>query len=91
MRDFTERFDGVDLDDLRVPPADVTAARRRSTHELRHALELAYQRILAYHRHEPAPVGDFVLDGVTVRHLVRPVSRAGSTHRAVWPATPPPS
>jgi histidinol dehydrogenase len=77
VRGFTKRFDGVDLDDLRVAPEEVTAARETIDDRLLGALELAYERILAYHGHEPDPVGDFVLDGVTVRHLVRPVGRAG--------------
>jgi histidinol dehydrogenase len=77
VRGFTKRFDGVDLADFRVPPAAVAAAREAVDPDLLQALELANDRILAYHRHEPAPVGDFVLDGVTVRHLVRPVARAG--------------
>ncbi len=77
VRGFTKRFDGVEMDDLRVPPTMVAAALDTIDETLRGALELAYERILAYHRHEPEPVGDFVLDGVTVRHLVRPVARAG--------------
>jgi histidinol dehydrogenase len=77
VRRLTQRFDGVALDDLRVAPDDIVAARSAIAPELRRALELADERILAYHRHEPAPVGDFILDGVTVRHLVRPVRRAG--------------
>lgn len=77
VRALTERFDGVAVESLRVPPDVVAAARDGIDDDLLRALELANDRILAYHRHEPAPVGDFVLDGVTVRHLVRAVGRAG--------------
>jgi histidinol dehydrogenase len=77
VRALTERFDGVAVENLRVPPDVVAAARDGIDDDLLRALELANDRILAYHRHEPAPVGDFVLDGVTVRHLVRAVGRAG--------------
>ncbi len=77
VRDLTERFDGVVLDSAAVAPDEIAIAREAITPELRRALELANDRILAYHRHEPTPVGDFVLDGVTVRHLVRAVGRAG--------------
>lgn len=77
VRDLTERFDGVALDTAAVAPDEIANAREAIAPELRRALELANGRILAYHRHEPAPVGDFVLDGVTVRHLVRAVGRAG--------------
>ncbi|HXQ43309.1 MAG TPA: histidinol dehydrogenase [Acidimicrobiales bacterium] len=77
VRDLTQRFDGVALDSAAVSPDDIADAREAISPDLRRALELANDRILAYHRHEPAPVGDFVLDGVTVRHLVRAVGRAG--------------
>jgi histidinol dehydrogenase len=75
--DLTRRFDGVSPVTLKVPAGDLAAALEAITPELRRALELANDRILAYHRHEPAPPGDFSLDGVTVRHLVRAVDRAG--------------
>jgi len=77
VRKLTRQFDGVDLDHLRVSGDDITSALRAIAPDLRRALDLAYERILAYHGHEPAAVGDFVLDGVTVRHLVRAVGRAG--------------
>src|SRR5581483_8237203 len=56
----------------------------------RTALEVAFERIRAYHAHEPAPLEDFVDDGMTVRHLVRPVERAGiyaPGGRARYPST----
>jgi histidinol dehydrogenase len=77
VRELTHRFDRVELDDLRVPESELRAALGLIPSDLRRALELADERIVAYHRHEPAPVGDFVLDGVTVTHLVRPMARAG--------------
>jgi len=90
VRDLTERFDGVSHETLRVPDAVVAGAREVIGPDLRGALEMANERILAYHRHEPTPVGDFVSDGVTVRHLVRPVGRAGlyaPGGRARYPST----
>jgi histidinol dehydrogenase len=62
----------------RVPPA------------VREALEVAYGRIFAYHAHEGTPAEDWQADGVTVRHLVRPVARAGCYvpgGRARYPST----
>jgi histidinol dehydrogenase len=90
VRELTRKFDGVELDDLRVSRGEILAAREAIGPDLSMALEVAYERILAYHRHEPAPVGDFTLDGVTVRHLVRPVARAGlyaPGGRARYPST----
>jgi histidinol dehydrogenase len=90
VRALTRRFDGVDIDTLRVPDADLDAALGGLDLDLRRALELAYERILAYHGHEPAPPADFENDGVVVQHLVRPVGRAGlyaPGGRARYPST----
>jgi histidinol dehydrogenase len=90
LRQLTRRFDGVEVDDLLVPPSALGAALAAIGPELRAALERARDRIWAYHAHEPAPAGDFELDGVTVRHLVRPVARAGlyaPGGRARYPST----
>jgi histidinol dehydrogenase len=94
VTEFTQKFDGVDLSEppagLRVPTADLTAARRRIEPPLRAALELAYQRIVAYHAHEGTPPGVFESGGVSVAHLTRPVGRAGiyaPGGRARYPST----
>ena len=87
----TKEFDGVDVSDgLRVPPAAIRAALDRINPDLRHALELAFERIVAYHGHEGTPPGDFESDGVTVSHLTRAVGRAGlyaPGGRARYPST----
>ncbi len=76
---LTARFDHVAVDQLAVPLEELEAARRRLAGPVREALEVAFERISAYHAFEAgsaeAPVFD---DGeVTVRDLVRPVRRAG--------------
>jgi histidinol dehydrogenase len=90
LRALTKRFDGVELHDLRVPVDEVGTAPERIGADLRVALETAYARILGYHRHEPAPVADYRSDGVTVRHRVHGVDRAGlyaPGGRARYPST----
>jgi histidinol dehydrogenase len=90
VRALTARFDGVDVDTLRVPGSECEAALAGLDPILREALELAYSRILAYHSHEPPPEADFVNDGVVVKHLVRAVARAGlyaPGGRARYPST----
>jgi histidinol dehydrogenase len=88
---LTARFDGVAPPSLAVPLEECAAALARIPAELRTALEVAAERIRAYHAHEadrPAP--DFSSDGITVRHLVRPVARAGCYApggRARYPST----
>jgi histidinol dehydrogenase len=90
----TAEFDQVDVTDtvggLRVPPEEISAALERVDPELRRALEVAFERIVAYHGHEGAPPGDWSSAGVTVRHLTRPVQRAGlyaPGGRARYPST----
>jgi len=90
VRALTKRFDGVAVDTLRVPQPKVDAALAGLDPALRAALEVAYARILAYHRHEPGAPPDFENDGVVVQHLLRPVARAGlyaPGGRARYPST----
>jgi histidinol dehydrogenase len=91
--EFTQTFDRVDLGEvtgIRVPPAEIAAALDRIPADLRSALELAYQRITAYHAHEGTPPSVFESAGVSVAHLRRPVGRAGiyaPGGRARYPST----
>ncbi|MGD0880464.1 MAG: histidinol dehydrogenase [Acidimicrobiales bacterium] len=91
LRSLTARFDHVDLDELRVPADEMSAALARIPPDLQEALDVAHDRILAYHAHEAGETpGDFTSGGITVRHLVRPVSRAGCYApggRARYPST----
>ena len=92
LRSFTEEFDQVRLDDLRVSASEVEAARDRIPTALRDALDVAHARILAYHAHEAGPAGEhrFESGGITVTHLIRPVARAGCYApggRARYPST----
>ena len=74
---LTKRFDGVDLDRVRVDKVELTAALSRIPADLRTALETAWTRICAYHAHENKPAGDFSAVGMTISHLDVPVERAG--------------
>jgi histidinol dehydrogenase len=92
LRRLTQRFDGVEVDELRVAPAEVAAALGRIPDVLRSALEVAHERILAYHLHESGgkEPDDFESGGITVRQLRRPVERAGCYApggRARYPST----
>ncbi|HEY1988552.1 MAG TPA: histidinol dehydrogenase [Acidimicrobiales bacterium] len=92
LRRFTEEFDRVELDELRVPASEVKAALGRIPAALRDALDVAHARILDYHAHEAGPAGAhrFESGGITVTHLIRPVARAGCYApggRARYPST----
>jgi len=91
LRALTARFDRTEIEALRVPADEIRAALDRVPAPLQEALDVAHDRILAYHAHEAAEVPEaFVSGGVTVRHLVRPVARAGCYApggRARYPST----
>lgn len=74
---LTERFDGVRVDSLRVPPAEIHAALDAIPSELRVAFEAASGAIADHHRTQLHPDGCHLRDGVEVRDLRRPVARAG--------------
>ncbi|HEX9467404.1 MAG TPA: histidinol dehydrogenase [Acidimicrobiia bacterium] len=91
VREFTERFDGCRIHELRVPTSEVRAALEAADPELVAALKLAADRIRAYHEQQltPAPAS-FERDGITVRELTLPVARAGlyvPGGRAAYPST----
>ncbi|MCU4183630.1 histidinol dehydrogenase [Acidiferrimicrobium sp. IK] len=77
VRDLTERFDKVRIDDLAVSAADIKAALDAVPGELRRALEVAAANIEAYHRSTLHADGRYERDGVTVREVRQPVERAG--------------
>lgn len=90
VRELTRRFDGVAVDALRVPAAELAGALARTPAPLREALELAREAIGAYHRTQLHPPASFEHNGVTVRSLDVPVARAGCYvpgGRAVYPST----
>jgi histidinol dehydrogenase len=91
VRELTLRFDGCALDDLRVPAEQLRRALDDAAPELRAALEVAAERIHAYHAAQlDAPEPVLTRDGIVLRELVIPVARAGlyvPGGRAAYPST----
>src|SRR5205807_4077186 len=90
VREYTQRFDGVAVDDLRVPPAELAAALAAIPPLLREALEAAQASILSFHREQLRPDTRHERDGLVVRELRQPVTRAGiyvPGGRARYPST----
>ena len=77
VREFTERFDHVHLDQLRVEQKTIDAALGRLPKDLVLALEEARDAIAAFHAHRGTPPSTYERDGVVVEHLEIPVERAG--------------
>jgi histidinol dehydrogenase len=90
LRDLTERFDGVRIDELRVPAEALKDALADAPSELRGALEYVAGEITAYHEAQRGSSVDLERDGIRLRELVRPVDRAGCYvpgGRATYPSS----
>ena len=90
VREFTSRFDGVDLAELRVPSEEIQSALDSLAPELRLALEVARDRIADHHRSQLYAAVDHGSDGVHIRSYRTPVGRAGCYvpgGRAAYPST----
>jgi histidinol dehydrogenase len=90
LLELTERFDGVRLDELRVPATALRAALEAQPPEVRDALELARDRIERHHRAQLRPPVTHTEGGVTITSSFRAVDRAGCYvpgGRAAYPST----
>ena len=72
---FTERFDGVSLEDPRVPPAAFDEAEARVPVELKRAIELAAARVRDFYSHQPKEGFLHPAEGTLLGLLVRPLER----------------
>ncbi len=88
--ELTARFDGVELDQLRVPAHEVQAAFAAIDPAVREALAVAAAGIEDFHRTQVEPDRTYERDGIVVQALHRPVDRAGCYvpgGRARYPST----
>jgi len=78
LRALTSRFDRVDLDELRVSDAEISAALRALTREQHAALERAIDNVHAFHAAQRlAPVALETMPGVHCERLIRPIAAVG--------------
>ncbi len=77
VRRLTETFDGVTLNELRVPAAACEAALQRVPPKLREALLAAHESVTDYHRRQLHDPIDYVANGVRLRSSAVGVARAG--------------
>lgn len=90
LRELTERFDGVALDQIQVPPEAVERALAEADADLVAALTTARDQIRAFHEAQRRPDHDYRRDGVEVRGRTVPVERAGvyvPGGRGAYPST----
>jgi histidinol dehydrogenase len=77
LLELTEQFDGVTLEQIRVPSEALEASLDSLDGELRAALELARDRIEAHHRAQMPGEVTHEDSGVAIRSYAKPVSSAG--------------
>ena len=78
LRDFTARFDGVELDDFAVPAATLAAAAERVPAELQAAIQTAKQNIETFHRSQRAGAQEIeTMPGVRCWRESRGIDRVG--------------
>ncbi|GAO40521.1 histidinol dehydrogenase [Sphingomonas changbaiensis NBRC 104936] len=93
LRDYTQAFDGHDLEasGWRIDTAECRAALEGLAPDLRRALELAAERITAYHeKQRPADRDEVDATGVRIGARWRPVEAAGlyvPGGRAAYPSS----
>ncbi|HEX7021206.1 MAG TPA: histidinol dehydrogenase, partial [Trueperaceae bacterium] len=75
LRRYSQQFDGIALDDWRVPPAAFEEAEQATQPELASAIRLAAERIRAYYEQQPR--GGFLRQapGELLGQLIRPLER----------------
>ncbi|WP_116108033.1 histidinol dehydrogenase [Lewinella sp. IMCC34191] len=78
LRDYTARFDGVDLDDFAVSPEAIAAAGDQVPGELREAIQTAKRNIETFHRsQQTAPEEVETMPGVRCWRESRGIDRVG--------------
>ena len=75
---FTEKFDGVRLAELRVPPAEFDAAEALLSEAQRAALRVAITNVRAFHAAQLGPPVEVeTVPGLVCRRITRPIRAVG--------------
>jgi len=78
VRQYTRQFGGAAVDDLRVSPAEFSAARARLSSPQLAALERAVQNVARFHEAQrSAPLRVETMPGVICERITRPVGSVG--------------
>jgi histidinol dehydrogenase len=77
LLEYTERFDGVRPESLRVPVEEIEQARDSLSAELAESFAYAIENVRSFHRREMERSWEQSRGGATVGQRVRPIRRAG--------------
>jgi len=77
LLEYTERFDGVRPDPIRVPPDEIAAARAALSPEIEGSFGVAIENVRLFHKREMDRPFETSRNGATTGQRVRPIRRAG--------------
>lgn len=77
LLEYTERFDGVRPDPIRVPGGEIRQARESLSPEIEEAFLVAIENVRAFHKREMDRSWEMSRSGATTGQRVRPLRRAG--------------
>jgi len=77
LYEWNQKIDGTQTDSLLVSPAEMRAALNAIAPDLRRALELAAERIRAFHRKQPLNSWIDAGEGGSLGQLIRPLDSVG--------------
>lgn len=74
---YTERFDGVRPEPVRVPVEEIAAARESLTPEIKESFQIAIENVRTFHKREMDRPWEVSRDGATTGQRIRSLRRAG--------------
>ena len=77
LLEYTQRFDGVRPEPIRVPKEDIATAREGLTAELEESFQVAIENVRLFHKREMDRSWETSRNGATTGQRVRPLRRSG--------------
>ena len=77
LLEYTERFDGVSLREIRVPQGEIDRSAESLSTDLRESFGVAIENVRAFHKRELDRSWERSRAGATTGQRVRPIRRAG--------------
>ncbi|AHM73247.1 histidinol dehydrogenase [Yersinia hibernica] len=78
LRDFSQRFDTVQVADIRISSDEIAAAAGRLNDDIKHAMAQAVRNIEIFHNAQKMPVVDVETQpGVRCQQITRPIASVG--------------
>ncbi|MDR0219136.1 MAG: histidinol dehydrogenase [Enterobacteriaceae bacterium] len=78
LREYSQRFDNIIIDTIRVSENEMSAAIKRLSPEIKQAMELAMNNIRLFHEaQKPAAIEVETMPGVYCQQITRPIDAVG--------------